>query len=390
MRPENLSGNQSETASGETPQLTVPRGSAKREQWDLLCRGVEEGEEGARAALEKILSSKEAASLSQPDISGVLAPSLTEETPRNTSTPTIDEGLRRTLKEGPSSLIDGQIQERLGVVTAGRAFVEGIPRKAWMLNPRAGLEALRAIANDASTQAGVQREISETAEWMAKVAGDDAKRDALLSYSESLEATLGQYVKPFCEERGFVVPEENTLGRMTLLLRMNAEMRAVHERGREIARAGEALVRKQVRIQAETARDTMLARELPQALEVAREANVAKEAFLTERSRNALASITATFSGGLSGAVGGFFAGIENSISTLVKEHPKVAIPLGAGLGVVTLQLVAYNGLPSWSVLGSFALKGLLVAGFTTVATGVGAGLVARMTDRSLNVPPVV
>jgi len=339
--------------------------------------------------LEEFLALKEAAPLNQSDISGVLALSLPGETPQDIPSPTIDGGLTKSLREGPSSLIDKQIQERLGVVTAGGVSVGKIPRTAWILNPRAGLEALGALANDASTQARVRREISQTAEWMAEVAGDDAKRDALLSYSESLEIALGQYVKPFCEERGFVVPEKNTLKRMTLLLRMNAEMRAVHKKGREFTREGEILVTKRVQIEAETARNTMLALELPQALEVARKANVAKEAFLTERARNALASIMAASFGGLCGAIGGIFSGVENSISTLVKEHPKVAIPLGAGLGIIILQLVSYNGLLGWSVLGSFALKGLLVTGFTTIATGVGSGLVARMTDRSLKMPPI-
>lgn len=291
----------------------------------------------------------------------------------------VDNKLRKTLKEGPSSLIDEQIIKNLEAVTSGNISFGRVPIKAWLLNPPAAIERLRLVASQAATQTAVGKVITETAGWMAKVAGDDAKRDALLNYNLSLEKALGPYVGPFCKERNLSVPEQGTIGRMTTLLRINAEMRAVQERGSAIARRGETLVRKQVAIQADIAEKQMLAKELPRAIEVTKEINGTKEALITEKVRNALASLTAAFSGGIVGVIGGFFAGAENSVSTLIERHPKVAIPLGVGVAIFTLQLVSYSGTITGNVLEGFALKGLLVTGVATVATGIGAGFVARM-----------
>lgn len=290
---------------------------------------------------------------------------------------------RQLVKEqgkGPSSLIAAQIDEQL-TRTVGETGK--VPLRAWVLNPRAGARVLTAIAREATARAGIQEEISRTAAQLAKRAGESARRDALRSYASELEESLGQHVEGFCQKNGLSVPEKNTLDRWLLLLRMNAEFSAVQARVEAITEAGKRLVEKQVAIQAGTARDRMLSRELPFRTEAAKEANAAKEELIAEKVRSALARIAAALSGGAVGAVGGTIAGIENSARTLVDRHPKVAIPLGAGIGVLTLQLTSYSGALSNEILQEFALKSSLVALLAAGATGVGAGLVARFSRRS-------
>lgn len=292
------------------------------------------------------------------------------------------ESIKNKLQES-SSLIDEQVVKQLAV-TLGETTAGKVPLKAWLLNPQAAKKVLEAVAEEATAQAGVRKAISETTKWIAEVRGDDARRNALLDYTENLEEALGPYVRPFCQERNLPVPEEGTLGRMALLLRINAEMRALQVRAREITKAGEQLIAEKVEIRKETAKNQMLAEELPVATEAAKEFNVAKEAEIAEKARSFFAKIAAALSGGTIGTIGGLYAGIESSISTLVERHPKIAISLGAGFGAFTVQVVSYSGLglPSAELLQLFVLKSSLVTGIAAAVTGIGSGLVTRLGER--------
>jgi len=295
--------------------------------------------------------------------------------------PPIDRKLRKALESGPSSLIDEEVIKRLAGIT-GKTPAGRVPLKAWLLNPRAVAEVLRAIAGEATADAGLRKAISETTRWLAGVAGDDAKRDALLSYIESLEEALADYVPTFCEERKIPVPQKGTLARMALLLRINAEMRALQARAHKITEKGEELIEKQVNIQAKRAENQMLAKEMPSTIEADRQANVLKEREITEKARHLASNFAAVVSGAITGAIGGLYAGLESSVSTLVERHPKVAISLGAGVGFFVLQLVSYSGPLSGEILRAIALKSGLAAGVAAVGTGIGAGLVARLSKK--------
>lgn len=266
--------------------------------------------------------------------------------------------------------------------TMGEATTGKVPLRAWLLNPIAAAKLLGAIAEQATTQANLRRKASETARWLAEVTANDAKRDVLLTRVEELEQALGPYLEQFCQERGQPVPEKGTLTRMALLLRVNSEMGALQMREREIAKKGEMLVATQVAIQSEKANNQMLAQELPFVIESAREVNALKEQLITEKLRHLGATLTASISGAIVGSIGGLLAGVGNAVSTLVEEHPKVTISLGAGLATFILQTVSYPGVLSADLLQTFAIKGALVAGVTAIATGIGAGLVARVAKK--------
>lgn len=302
--------------------------------------------------------------------------------------PQIDKQLEKALGEGPSSLIQGQVRKELAIAMAAPGS-DKVPIQSWLLNPAAAFRRLEDMAAEASTHAEVKRVIRENVGWLARVAADDTKRDALLSHVENLRKTLGPYIEPYCREKNLPPPEMNTPWEMILLLRINAEMRTLQEQGKEIASAGEEMVRRQVELQKGTATNQMLAKELPRAIETERSVNVLKEASVTEKVRHALATLTAAFSGGAVGTVGGFLSGLEHAVSALVEKHPKVAIALAAGLGVTILQIVSYSGQLSGEILGTFGLKGGLVAVLAALATGVGSGLVSRFTIKkeSVRVP---
>jgi len=265
-------------------------------------------------------------------------------------------------------------------LTMEEATIGKVPLRAWLLNPKAAAKLLGAIAEQATTQANLRRKASETARWFAEVTANDAKRDVLLTRVEELEQALGSYLEQFCQERGQPVPEKGTLARMALLLRVNSEMGALQMREREIAKKGEKLVATQVAIQSEKANNQMLAQELPFVIESAREVNALKEQLITEKVRHLGATLTASISGAIVGSIGGLLAGVGNAVSTLVEKHPKVTISLGAGLATFILQVASYPGALSANLLQTFALKGALVAGVTAIATGIGAGLVAKVT----------
>jgi hypothetical protein len=251
-----------------------------------------------------------------------------------------------------------------------------------LLNPRAAAKLLGAIAEQATTQAKLKKEISETTKWLVDVAANDTKRQVLLSHVEELEGALGSQLREFCEERDRPVPEQGTPERMALLLRVSAEMGALQMREREIARRGEELVAAQVEMQGKQAKNRMLAQELPAVIESARKVNALREQLMTEKTRHVLATLMIGISGAVIGSIGGLLAGVEGAATTLVEKHPRVALSFAAGLVTFVLQVVAHSGTLSAQLLGIFALRAALVTLVTAMATGIGAGLAARAARR--------
>lgn len=98
----------------------------------------------------------------------------------------VDRDLDKSLAEGPSSLIKPKILDSLKMITS---FNPSVAEKslAWLLNPKAGIRLLQAVASEAKARADVRKAISETTKWIAEVGGDDAKRDVLLGYNKDLE-----------------------------------------------------------------------------------------------------------------------------------------------------------------------------------------------------------
>lgn len=285
----------------------------------------------------------------------------------------VDPDLAKSLQEGPSSLIAGAVADQLAR-SVGSTPDKKVPLKAWVLNPGAAVEVARAMSSEAGSRAETRKTISETASWVAGVAANDTRRDALINYAQSLEKSLSSYIPQYCQDRNIPIPKERTLERAKLLLQLNAEMGALQVKGREIAFQGERLVTEQVRIQAETARNGMLARELPAAVEAAKEANVAKEAEIAEKARHLLAQISGAISSSLIGAYNGLIGGLVNSVSAVVRENPKVAFPVGVTLAALIIQIINAEAI-SFSSLEIFVFKSGLAGLVTAVAVGVGAGL---------------
>lgn len=292
----------------------------------------------------------------------------------------VDPDLARSLQEGPSSLIAGAVADRLARST-GTSRGKKVPIKAWVLNPGAAIEVARAVADEAGSRAQTRKAISETVRWVAGVAADDTKRDALINYVNSLEKSLFPYLDKYCQDKNIPVPQPGTLERAAVLLRLNAEISTLQVKAREITAQGERLVAKQVNIQAETAEKRMLAKELPLAVEAAKEANVAKEEEIAEKTRHLLAKISGAISSGLIGAYNGLIGGLVNSVSALIRENPKVAVPVGVTLVALIIQVVGSETV-TIQALETFALKSGLIGLFSAVATGIGAGLAGRLGKR--------
>lgn len=293
--------------------------------------------------------------------------------------PSVDENLGRALAQGPSSLLDEAITQRLAALSQTAAGK--IPFSAFLRNPDAALEVLRAEAKQVKAYAAVRTTLAELTRWMADVAASDARRDTLLNYVGQLEKDLGDHIDSFCQKNNLPVPVEGSLERAALLLRINVEFASLQTRAEAIRTAGEKLVGRQVKIQAETAEQQMIGRELPGLTDASKEANVAKEAALAEQLRHWASIFGMSVSGTVVGAIGGLYTGLEKTVSVLVEKYPEVAIPLGAGAGMFVLQLVAYSGPLSGEILKAFALKGGLVSGMAAIGVGIGLGL-ARWASR--------
>lgn len=294
----------------------------------------------------------------------------------------IDEELRRDLASGLSGLTDDRVVEVLARTT-GETNAGKVPLKAWLFNPRAAMKVLGAIAEEATAQAGVRKKISETTKWLAEMAGDDVKRDAFLNYYKSLEKALGPYVEPFCQERDLPVPQKDTLGKMTLLFWINTEIVARQTQGREIAKNTEELVKEQTTIQAETAKNKMLAKELHHKTEAVKEANRAKEDELAEKVRHTVASIAEAISVGSIAAIGGLYAGIGRGLSAVAEWNKKVLVGFVALGGTLAYQIVSYAGLglPSAELWKLFALKSFIVGAVAVGGFYIGSNLVARRKE---------
>jgi hypothetical protein len=292
-----------------------------------------------------------------------------------------ESGAKETLDEDLAVRIDRELANQLGT-GVGEATGGSIPLKAWLLNPKAAAKLIGAVAEQATTQAHLRKEISETTKWLVEVVASDKKREALLKHIEELEDALGPQLVHYCEAKGLSVPERGTPERMALLLRISSETAALQTREKEIAKRSEKLVADQVEIQGERARNRVLAQELPLVISSAREAHVLREQYLTESLRHYLATAVVSVSGAVIGGLGGLLAGLESAVTTLVEKHPRVAISLGAGLLTFALQAAFAAGGLSAGLLASFVLKAALVCALTAVATGIGAGLVARFTGK--------
>jgi hypothetical protein len=129
-------------------------------------------------------------------------------------------------------------------------------------------------------------------------------------------------------------------------------------------------------------RNRVLAEELPLVISSAREAHALREQYLTEKLRHYLATFVVSVSGAVIGGLGGLLAGVESAVTTLVEKYPRVAISLGAGLATFALQAAFTTGRLSGVLIASFLFRSALVAAITAIATGIGAGLVARLTRR--------
>jgi hypothetical protein len=292
-----------------------------------------------------------------------------------------EPGVKETLDEDLSVRIDRELANQLGA-GVGEATAGNIPLKAWLLNPKAAAKLMGAVAEQATTQAHLRKEISETTKWLVEVVASDKKREALLNHIEELEDALGPQLVHYCEAKGLSVPERGTPERMALLLRISSETAALQTRENEIAKRSEKLVAAQVEIQGERARNRVLAEELPLVISSAREAHVLREQYLTENLRHYLATAVVSLSGAVIGGLGGLLAGLESAVTTLVEKYPRVAISLGAGLVTFALQATFAAGELSAGLLASFLLKAALICALTAIATGIGAGLVARFSRR--------
>jgi hypothetical protein len=292
-----------------------------------------------------------------------------------------DSVAKETLHGDLSVRIDRELANQLGT-GVGEATAGSVPVKAWLLNPRAAAKLMGAVAEQATTQAHLRKEISETTKWLVEVVASDKKREALLNHIDELEGALGSHLVRYCEGKGLSVPEKGTPERMALLLRVSSETAALQTREKEIAKRAEELVADQVEIQGERARNRVLAAELPLVISSAREAHALREQYLTEKLRHYLATFVVSVSGAVIGGLGGLLAGVESAVTTLVEKYPRLAISLGAGLATFALQAAFATGELSGMLIASFLLRGALVAAITAIATGIGAGLVARATRR--------
>ena len=292
------------------------------------------------------------------------------------------ESLAREMLQGDLSVrIDKELANQLGT-GIGEATAGGVPLKAWLLNPKAAAKLMGAVAEQATTQAHLRKEISETTKWLVEVVASDKKREALLKHIEELEGALGPHLVRYCKTKELPVPDKGTPERMALLLRINSETAALQTREKEIAKRAEKLVADQVEIQGERARNRVLAEELPLVISSAREAHALREQYLTEKLRHYLATFVVSVSGAVIGGLGGLLAGVESAVTTLVEKYPRVAISLGAGLATFALQAAFTTGRLSGVLIASFLFRSALVAAITAIATGIGAGLVARLTRR--------
>lgn len=299
----------------------------------------------------------------------------------------IDENLEQALAQGPSSLLGEAITQRLAVLS--RTAAGKMPFSAFLKNPAAALKVLKAGAQEAEAYAGVKTTLAELTAWMAQVAASDARRDTLLNYVGQLETDLGEHIDSFCQRNRLPVPAEGTLERAALLLRINVEFASLQTRAEAIRQAGERLVGKQVEIQAKTAEQQMIGRELPGLTDASKEANVAKEAALAEQLRHWASVFGMGVSGTIVGAIGGLYSGLEKTVSVLVEKYPEVAIPLGVGAGMFVVQLVTYSGPLTTEILKAFALKGGLVSGMAAIGVGIGLGL-AKWASRGDSQAPEV
>jgi len=292
----------------------------------------------------------------------------------------IDPELEEALAKGPSSIIMDQVSSALAdIMTSGPTKT---PWVAWLLNPRATLGVLRAMVRGAANQARQREAVREAATWWIEAAERDSKRDVMLAYARALEESLRPYMEIFCRQRGIRVPPEGSLERMHLLLMLNDEMAALQTQAGKIEEEVRKIIEKRVEIETETAGYQMEKDLLPARIESAQRANVLRERDLTERVRHRLAQIAGGFSGGFVGMFGGLCAGIVESTNTLVRKHPKVAVPLGVGIGSITAQLVFYSGPLTAEALRVIALRGALAGLGGALTTGIGVGLYDHFTEK--------
>lgn len=288
----------------------------------------------------------------------------------------INNELRKGLARGPSSLIDETVIEQLRTTTA-RTTAGRVPLKAWLLNPLAGARILKAIAEEATAQAGIRKSISETTRWLAEVAGEDVKRDTLFNYVNDLEQALNPYIEPYCQEKNLPIPPKNTPERMALLLRINAEMRALQAQGGEIAKEGERLVKEQVRTQAETKRNQMIAKEEPAQLESKKEVNAIREKELLEQVTHWLTKVAGTPLAGVIGSFARICGMVAEAASNAVQKDLRVAPILAVVDGILLWQTARM--LPQFYSTASTPLETLTVTGLGIVLVGlevsVGAGI---------------
>jgi len=283
--------------------------------------------------------------------------------------------LDTSLRQGPSAIIYEGLMKSVHAA-ATDSSVPKVTLSEALTNPKAAIQSWRARSEMVGSKSHVQKALADAARWTAEVAALDVRSDLSLSQVAELERKLGNLLPQFCIERGIGnVPPEGSAERRRLLIELNARLAAEQVQAGALVEAVGRAVEKQVELQGQTAKDLVIAKELPARTEAAAQANRAREEEKAEKSRHFLASAWAVVFGAASGTVEGVVSGVEN----WVKANPKVAVSLIAGTASFVIQLGATSF--SYEALGPMAVKSGIILIVTAVGTGIGSGIATRVVE---------
>ena len=286
----------------------------------------------------------------------------------------IDEKLRRDLQEGISSLIANEVIEEIRRIEEGE-----ISLGAWLSNPLAVLSVWRAKADEAMAGARRKKAISETASWFTDAAEEKSRRDGLVAFERSVqnsEEPFGKHVEEFCRKMGLLVPPKGSYERMRVLLMIEDRMAGLQTHSGEFTKQGEKLVREEVGMQAETTRNQMIVLYKSAAIESRKEVHGLLEREWAETLRHWSTLVLGTPGAVITGSPTGVLGIMIEAGSNAVAEHPKIVIPLGAGIMFFSIfSATALSQGMFLESLGSISLSSGVVTGVTAVGTMLGWGL---------------
>jgi hypothetical protein len=179
-------------------------------------------------------------------------------------------------------------------------------------------------------------------------------------------------VRQICERNGLDVPAPFSDEERVAVELVNAYQSAMTEMARERKRAGHRLAKRQVKHEADLARERIDHRMLPALLDQATATNPVRESLTRERARH----LALTIGGGLASFVVGvllapFAALVETAVLVLSTNAVVLAPALATVVASLLVQTVAFHGDLTWGAVGGMCVRALWVGFVVLLASAV-------------------